>query len=140
MAFSILLDVNVVLDFTLQRDIGYQDARELVRKVIDGQLSAFVTSVTVHIAGYFLVKQHGITTTKQILLSFLSDVPTIDIPYKVVQHSLQSNIPDVEDSLQYYSALHHHLDYFISRDKPLFKFALPQLPIVSPKDFLEQIL
>ncbi len=140
MAFKVMLDANIVLDFTLQRDIGYKDAKELVAKVIEGRLSAFVTPFIVHIAGYYLRKIHGIVITKQMLFSFLSDVRAVDIPHTVVLQSLQSAIPDVEDGLQYYSALHHHLDYFISRDKPLLKHALPQLPVVSPRVFLEKIL
>jgi hypothetical protein len=74
------------------------------------------------------------------LLSFLTDVKTIDVPFIVVQQALKSDMPDVEDSLQYYAALHHNLDYFISRDKPLKKFALSQLPIIHPKEFFEHFL
>ncbi len=140
MAFKVLLDANIVLDFTLRRDIGYQDAKEIVENVIEGKLFAFITPSIVHIAGYYLKKIHGIVTTKHILLSLLSDVKILDMPYAVVQHALQSNLPDVEDSLQYSTALHHRLDYFISRDKPLRKFALPQLPVIHPGKFIEQFL
>lgn len=140
MAFRVFLDANIVLDFTLQRDVGYEDAKEIIENAIEGNLSVFTTPSVIHIAGYYLKKAHGTLITKQMLLSLLSDMRTVDIPFTTVLQALQSTIPEVEDSLQYSSALHHQLDYFISRDKPLFKYALPQLPIISPKNFISQFL
>jgi len=140
MASKVFLDANIVLDFTLQRDIGYADAKKLMQHVIDGNLHACITPIIVHIAGYFLRRTHGINITKKMLLSFLTDVRTIDLPFTVVQQALKSDIPDVEDALQYYAALHHNMDYFISRDSPLMKFALPQLSIIHPKEFIEKFL
>ena len=140
MASKIFLDANVVLDFILQRDIGYKEAKEIVENVINGNLLAYITPSIVHIAGYFLKKTHGIEITKKMLLSFLSDIKTIDIPFVVVQQALKSTMIDVEDSLQYYSAMHHNLDYFISRNVPLKKFALPQLPVINPKDFIAHFI
>lgn len=140
MASNIFLDANIVLDFTLQRDIEYTNATEIMQHVIDGRLHACITPIIVHIAGYFLKKSHGIDIAKKLLLSFLTDIKTIDVPFIVVQQALKSDMPDVEDSLQHYAALHHNLDYFISRDKPLKKFALSPLPIIHPKEFIEHFL
>lgn len=140
MASRIFLDTNIVLDFLLQRDIGYDDAKRIVEHVISGNVSAFITPSIVHIAGYFLKRVHGAETTKKMLLSFLEDIKTIDISYPVVQQALKSNMLDVEDSLQYYSALHHHVDVFISRDMPLKKYSLQQMPVITPKEFLESWL
>ncbi len=46
---------------------------------------------------------------------------------------------DIEDALQYYTAMHHKLDYFISRDKGLKKAAIPVLPVCSPEEFIMNI-
>lgn len=138
MASKIFLDANIVLDFILQRDAGYKDAKGIVEYAVNGKLSAYITPAIVHIAGYFLKKTYGIQLTKKLLLSFLTDIKIIDISYIITIQALNSEIPDIEDSLQYYSALHHNLDYFISRDKPLKNFALPQLPVIHPKDYVKE--
>jgi hypothetical protein len=39
--------------------------------------------------------------------------------------------------LQYYTALHHRVEYFISRDKQLKKDAISILPIYDPEEFLK---
>ncbi|MGV3599860.1 MAG: hypothetical protein ACO1N1_01590 [Dyadobacter fermentans] len=44
---------------------------------------------------------------------------------------------DIEDALQYYTALHHKIDFFISRDRDFQESALTLLPVSSPSDFLK---
>ena len=46
---------------------------------------------------------------------------------------------DIEDALQYYTALHHRLDYFVTRDKGLKKAAIAVLPVCSPEEFIMDI-
>lgn len=57
----------------------------------------------------------GHEKAKKILLSLLVDAKVLDI------------------------ALHHKLDYFITRDKQLLKEAIPLLPIYTPLQFLKEI-
>jgi hypothetical protein len=53
--------------------------------------------------------------------------------------ALNSEIDDIEDALQYYTALKHQTEYFISADKKLKKSAIPQLPVYSADEFLTEI-
>lgn len=46
---------------------------------------------------------------------------------------------DIEDAIQYYTALHHNLDFFISSDKKLKKSAIPQLPVLSSIEILNRL-
>ena len=47
---------------------------------------------------------------------------------------------DIEDALQYYVALHHNINYFISNDKQLKKEGLTTLPVVKPSDYIKEFL
>ena len=141
MASKIFLDANVILDFTLQRDVGYDDAKKIIQTVIDGKFNAYVTPAIVHIAGYYLTRAHKAETAKKLLLTLLTDIATIDISHSIVLHALRSAMLDIEDALQYYSALHHNIDFFISRDKPLLNFnGKDKLPVIHPKDFVKQFI
>ena len=53
MASKVFLDANIVLDFTLQRETAYADAKALMEHVVNGSIQAYVTPILVHIAGYF---------------------------------------------------------------------------------------
>ena len=71
------------------------------------------------------------------MLSLLSDVEVIDSNHQTTVAALHSKINDIEDALQYYTAIQHKLDYFITMDKKLQKSGIPNLPIYSPEEFLK---
>jgi len=138
MVFKIFLDANVLLDFLLKRD-DYEDAKNIMSLVVDGNTNAYITPAIVHIVGYWLTKAYGSEKAKQLLLSLLNDVHVIDISHELTLLALNSKIDDIEDALQYYTAIHHQLDYFISGDKKFQKSATPTLPVVAPSYFLKKV-
>lgn len=136
MASKIFLDANIILDFTLKRE-AYTIAKKMISLVVEGNCEAFITPAVVHIVGYWLSKAYGVEKAKELLLHLLSDIKVIDISHSVTMNALHSKIRDMEAALQYYTALHHQLDYFISRDKRLQKEGIPALPVYTPEQFLK---
>jgi predicted nucleic acid-binding protein len=136
MASKIFLDANILLDFTLKQE-GYSEAKQILDVIIEGKVQAFTTPSVIHIAAYYLTKFYGSKKTKELLLSLLSDVTIIDISHQMTIMALSSKFDDIEDSLQYYAAIQHRLDCFISRDKKLKKDSLPVLPVLKPREFVE---
>lgn len=135
MASKVFLDANVILDFTLKRE-SYPAAKQLMEKIVAGEIYGYISPSIVHISGYWLSKAYGTSKAKELLLTLMADIKVIEIPHEVALLALNSKITDIEDALQYYTALHHQLDAFISRDKNLQKAAIPSLPIYSPEAFL----
>lgn len=138
MASRIFIDANVLLDFTLQRE-SFETSRQLLELAVSGQVEAYISPSIVHITGYWLSKTYGVPKAKKLLLSLLADISVIDISHEVTLIALHSGMKDIEDALQYYAALYHKMDYFISRDKDLAKNGIPSLPVYSPEHFLQQI-
>ena len=138
MASKVFLDANILLDFTLKRD-EYEQSRKIIEVAVNGTIQAFITPSIVHIAGYWLTKAYGNAKAKELLLTLMADVTVIDLPHEIVLNALHSKITDIEDALQYYTAVHHKLDYFISRDKQLQKQSIPGLPVYTPAEFLLEI-
>ena len=138
MAFSIFLDANILLDLTLKRE-GFPAARKIMELVTNGQVQAFITPAIIHILGYWLTKAYGHSKAKELLLALLADVRSVDIDHEITLIALHSKIKDIEDALQYYTAIHYKLDFFISRDKSLQKAAIPGLPVLTPDEFLKEM-
>jgi predicted nucleic acid-binding protein len=63
MASRVFLDANIILNFTLKRD-NYDAAKRLMEKIVNGQLSAFISPSIVHITGYWLTKAYGAAKAK----------------------------------------------------------------------------
>ena len=137
MAFKIFLDANLLLDLTLKRD-NYHVAIQVLDLVIAGRVQAFTTSSVIHITGYYLSKAYGNDKAKELLLMLLIDVTLIDITQETALAALSSKFTDIEDALQYYTAIHHKIDYFISSDKQLKKAGIPILPVCTPQEFIEE--
>lgn len=135
MATSVFLDANIILDFLLKRK-EYEDARKIMVLVLQKRIRAFISPSIVHVVSYWLTKAYGSAKSKDLLLLLLSDVRIIDANQDVVNLALTSQIDDIEDALQYYTAIHHKIDFFLSRDKKLKKDALTLLPVCDIPDFL----
>jgi predicted nucleic acid-binding protein len=139
MAYKIFLDANILLDFTLKRT-AYIDSKKIIELAVNGQVQAYISPSIVHIVGYWLTKTYGADKAKELLLTLLSDIHVIDISHQTTIAALHSKISDIEDALQYYTALHHKLDYFISLDKKFQKAGIATLPVYTPQEFLQEIV
>lgn len=138
MASKIFLDANILLDFFLKREL-YASAKQLIEKTIQGQVRAYISPSIVHIVGYWLTKTYGNAKAKELLLTLLADIQIIEIDHETAIHALHSKITDIEDALQYYTAMHYKLDAFISQDKQLQKVASGILPVYTPDNFLKTL-
>jgi len=135
MAFRVFIDTDILLDFTLKRE-AYGIARQLMEWVTKGKVQAFITSNTITITSYWLTKVYGATKAREILEALLAEIQVIDAGHEITVNALHSRIQNMEQALQYHAALHHKLDYFITRDKDLEQAASAVLPVVPPDAFI----
>ncbi len=139
MAFKVFLDANILLDFTLKRE-HYPVSKRIIELAVNSDIEAFTTPAIVHIVAYWLTKSYGDKKTKELILSLLLNVTIIEANHEVTINALSSKINDIEDALQYFTALHHKMDYFLTRDKLFVKQALPALPLYLPERFLSEVI
>jgi predicted nucleic acid-binding protein len=138
MVFKVFADANLLLDFLLKRN-NYDTAHAIIKKGVEGKIQLFTTPAVMHITAYWTTKAYGNSRAKELLLALLIDVQIIDCDHVTSLVALNSEIEDIEDALQYYTALKHQTEYFISADKKLKKSAIPQLPVYSADEFLSEI-
>lgn len=137
MASKVFADANLLLDFTLQRD-NYLSARDIVQHGIDGTIKLYTTPAILHINAYWITKAYSPLKAKELLLALLADIQIIDCDHATALMAINSTISDIEDALQYYTALKFGMEYFISGDKKLKKSAIPQLPVFTADEFLKE--
>jgi len=134
MALKIFLDANVILDFVLKRK-NYEDVKLIFEQEEKGNIKLFIGSSILHIIGYWLTKYLGAVVAKTTILKLLEHIKVVDGNREIALDALQSNFIDIEDALQYFTALHHKLDYLLSFDVDFQKFSSKKLPIVDVKKF-----
>jgi len=139
MASKIFFDANILLDLTLKRS-NYDNSRLIMELAVDHKIEAYTSTSILHILGHYLTKAYGYSHAKELMLSLLVTLTIIDITHETAVMALSSNITDIEDALQYYTAIHHKLNYFISGDKQLQKSSIPALPVFTAQEFLKVFL
>lgn len=139
MSHKVYIDANVLLDYCLQRE-NKVDSKILLDKINDGSLVGYISGSTVHILSYILTKTFESKKAKEIIILLLTDINVIDMPREMIIQAMNSKIDDIEDALQYYVAIHHKMNYFITYDKKLVKESLPILPIYTPANFIKEFL
>jgi predicted nucleic acid-binding protein len=140
MAFKIILDTNIILDLVLERSKDQVGLKKFYASVINGDFKCYTTTAIIQTSSYWITKEKGSANAKRILLALLNDVTIIEATQHTVVTALQSNFTDIEDALQYYTALQHNVDAFISRDKDFIKSAIPQLPVYHPLEFIKKFI
>ncbi|SDD81633.1 type II toxin-antitoxin system VapC family toxin [Niabella drilacis] len=135
MVSKVFFDANILLDFTLKR-ANFELAKKLFEYVVNGKFTAFITPSILHIVAYWLTKAYGSEKTKTLLLELLVDIRVIDAPHEIAVMALNSRFGDIEDALQYYTALHHDMNVFVSEDAGLKKSAISSLPVCTIKEFI----
>lgn len=136
MTHKIFIDTNVVLDLLLNREPFALDAINLFSLVDAGFCEACVSSLTICNTAYVLKKSLGIEETFSTIQKFLRLVTITTMDCNTVMNSLSSNstFKDIEDGMQYYSALNEGCGCIITRD--LKDFSTSNLPVYTPNDFL----
>ena len=139
MAYKIFLDANVILDHSLKRK-GYENVKNIFLAIESGILKAYISSSILHILYYILNKELSNKICKEILINILTETTIIDTPQDVAINAIVSKFDDTEDALQYYTAMHHKLEYFITSDRKLKKEATSLLTIYYPSEFVKEFL
>ena len=133
---KIFLDANILLDLLLKRD-GFETSRQLFDAVITGMVKGYTSVSILHILAYWLQKAYGSATAKKLLLSLSEEITFLDCSHASASQALLTSFSDIEDAIQYQTAIQHKVHFFITRDKGLMRQSDKALPALSPRAFLE---
>ncbi len=136
MAYKIFLDTNIFLDHLLDRNKYSSDVLKICE---EGNVDGYTSSSSFYTLAYVIRKSVSASETRKLLgdyLRFISILPT----YKyTLRNSLDSSFNDLEDAFQYFTALQEDtLDLFITNNLKDFQKVSQQLPVITPKKFIEQ--
>lgn len=137
MAFKIVLDANVLMDFALTKREDHEAAQSLFEAIAGRRLQACTTPAIIHMVSYFLRKEKPSPWIRSWLASLIDYIEIIELNHLFAVQAIHSKFADLEDALQYYAALQHRCTHFISSDKNFQKAASTQLPVLTAHQFLQ---
>lgn len=74
------------------------------------------------------------------MLALMGDVQVLDTHHQVIDQVLRSTFTDIEDALQYFTAVHHQVDVMVTRDLTFTRLSSLLLPIMTPLKFIAKFL
>lgn len=131
----ILIDTNIVIGLLSMRKEFYEEAAELFSLADKKELELSISALTFANTHYILAKLKSGKDAREILRKFKILVEILSLDDKITQLALSDdNFSDIEDGLQYYTAMENQIDVIITRNKKDFKNS--KIPVLTAKEFL----
>jgi len=131
----VFLDTNILLDVLEKRDPHVLAAANIFQLGLSGEVRLFASSlsfINCIFSGRKALDYDSIVEKVKLLRSFISVSPMTEVELDL---ALDEFTRDVEDCLQYYSALSARCDCIVTRDSK--HFPKTGIPILSPNEFLD---
>lgn len=129
----VFLDTNILIDYIQARAGGY-DAKQLLMRGRDGELSLYVSFLTFANMAYILNGKTDIYELFAMLTSFITVLP---MDSDQLQAALSQRVKDFEDMLQYQCAKVAGCDIIITGNKRHFT-EFCDLPLMTANEFLTE--
>lgn len=113
---KIQIDTNIVIDYALIRQPFYDNADLIFSLIEHNKLEAYISATTFTDVFYILKKPRGKEWTLIFLQQLLSICKITTVDERIVKQALLDNYKDLEDDVQYYTALFNDLDAIVTRN------------------------
>lgn len=134
----VFIDTNILVDLICKREKFIENAKKIFLYAYDQKITLAISALsyinTLYIAKRYDFKQEEIIKALQIISQF-SIITGFD--EDTIKLALASDWKDMEDAVQYYSALTTGIDYIVTRNQKDFQKS--NIPIVSPDEIIKLI-
>ena len=135
---NLLIDTNIVLDLLAKREPYYTDSAHLFSLADKENIKLSVNALTFANTNYILSKLLSVLEARDVLGKFRVLVSVLPLNDKIIDLALNdSNFPDFEDGLQYYTALENNQNFIISRHLKGFRKSV--IPVMTAEQFCATI-
>ena len=131
----VFIDANVLVAVLNKEYPLFSDAARVLSLADRSDYRLFTSPVCLAIAFYFAEKKSGTSQAKIKLKLILDHIKVTNIDDKIVRQALSNaSIHDVENGIQYYSALSSGCQYIVTEDKEDYYFS--DINVVNCMNFL----
>ena len=133
----IFLDTNILIDFIDQSSDGHTSALELMDILFSHGIRPYISPTTFAITNYFLGKHlNSKKRVKEFATGFFEGFEISTENSEMVFQSIESEFIDLEDGLQYFSALDAGADVIVTKN--FFDYYASEIPVIHPIHFVNE--
>jgi predicted nucleic acid-binding protein len=130
----IFVDTNLLLDVLARREPFYPAAARVWTMAETGACEALISAISFNNIYYIVRKARDAGAARRALVLLRDVFASVAPDQRILNQAIDSDIPDFEDAVQLYSALHARADYLLTRNVGDFPAGI--LPILAPDEFL----
>ena len=131
---KVFLDTNIVADLFLKREPFCKNSLKLFTLGFHKKITLYVSSLSYATLAYLVRKMKK--EERVLLFEKLRNITeTTTVDRLTVDKALISDFSDLEDALQYYSAVNAKVDVVLTRNKKDFVEA--NVPVMTPDEFFK---
>jgi predicted nucleic acid-binding protein len=131
----LFLDTNVIIDFLADRKPFAEAAGQLFTLTIDKKALIYCSAISFNNIYYLLRQTYPHLPSIKLLEELSGMTEIIAVDEKIIRLSLKSNFNDLEDAIQYFSAISvNNLNGIVTRNSKDFRKST--LPVLSPNEAL----
>ncbi len=131
------MDTDVLLDVIGRREPHWRAASRVWTLAESGHLDGCISAISYNNI-YYIVRRWGGRDRAKKALCLLRDVfATVDLTQKVLMQAMDAGLPDFEDAIQYFSAVHAGADFIITRNAEDFPRTGPT--VMAPAEWLASL-
>lgn len=136
MVNKILIDTNVLIDYLLEREPFFEDAKKVILSCTNGETKGCIAAHSLSNMFFILRKDYDAKERREVLLNLckIFDVEGID-KAKLILGLQNENFSDFEDCLQMECAKAYEADYIVTRN--VSDYATSEIKAILPKDYIE---
>ncbi|MCC5925517.1 MAG: PIN domain-containing protein [Bacteroidetes bacterium] len=133
---SVFLDINIIMDALYQRTPWCEDASKIISMAEEGRIDAYMAAISVDTLSFLLRKNHSPKQITGIIINLRKILNIATVDNHVIDHALSLNWNDLEDAIQYASAIHAQCAVLITRNLSDYRGHNENIRVVGPADFL----
>jgi predicted nucleic acid-binding protein len=131
---KLFIDTNVLLDVIAKRVQFFPDSSAVWSLAESGQVTGLIASVSVTNIYYIVRKLSDHRTAMKAMVELRGIFTFAACDSQVMSQAIDARMPDFEDAVQYFSALHAGADVLVTRNPK--HFPRSAVPVVTPTEYL----
>lgn len=133
----ILIDTNVILDYLIEREGFFNDARKIMKVCADGEVQGYVAFHSLPNL-WFILRKKPNDIRREMLKQICTLLSVVSAGHNEVVHAIETTeFKDFEDCLQDKCAVTVKADYIVTRNVTDYKFA--DTKVITPSEFCKLI-
>lgn len=130
---KIFIDTDVILDLLAKRQPFYENAAAIFTLIERGKVRGFTSSLVIANLHYILSRQLSNKSAVAYLKQLRTIIDIVPVNGKIIDLSLESDLIDFEDAIQYNAAVSAGIPTLITRNIKDYKN--PKITVCFPEEY-----